>query len=142
MAGDARDVLVEGAVHISVVAEDEGLVEVEADGDDILGILAREFLDLLDLQLVLEQKLFIVYIWVSSARGRDKIRPTRELDNKGDIKDFLHPSGSIGQRDAREPELWFSLCEDEGYHVAKVHAIAARTTSGVQEERLPLLVAV
>ena len=69
MAGDARDVLVEGAVHIGVVAEDEGLVEVEADGDDILGILSRELLHLLDFQLVLEQELLIVYRCVSSARG-------------------------------------------------------------------------
>lgn len=58
--GHAGDVLVECAAHVVVVAEDECLLWVEADGDDICGVCACVALHLLDGALLAEEELLVV----------------------------------------------------------------------------------
>lgn len=43
------------------VGKDEGLIGFEAAGNDVLGVLARETNALFQLEVGLEQKLFVVY---------------------------------------------------------------------------------
>jgi hypothetical protein len=60
LARDLGDVAVERAADVIVVAEDERLLTLEADCDDVLGVLDRKRLGLLDLERRLEQELFVV----------------------------------------------------------------------------------
>ena len=60
LARDLGDVAVERAADVVVVAEDERLLEAEADGDDVARVALRELVRLLGLELVLEQELFVV----------------------------------------------------------------------------------
>jgi hypothetical protein len=43
------------------VGKDKGLLGLESAGNDILGVLARELDALLQLQVGLEQELFVIY---------------------------------------------------------------------------------
>jgi hypothetical protein len=58
--GNSGDVSVELASHETVVGEDEGPVWVEANGDDILGILAGKVLILLDSAVVLADEVLLI----------------------------------------------------------------------------------
>lgn len=63
--------------HVVEVGEDEGLVDVETAGDDVLGVLHGELVALLQRQ-VLPQVLLIV----------------RHLDHQGDVEHVLQPSAT------------------------------------------------
>ena len=58
--------------HVGAVGEDEGLLDVEPEGDDVLGILQRQLLSLLQGE-ILPQELFII----------------RHLDHQWNIKYIL-----------------------------------------------------
>ena len=64
LTGDLGDVLVELPPDVIVVAEDERLLQLETDGNDILGVLLRESVGLFGFKLVLEKELLV--IWRSS----------------------------------------------------------------------------
>ena len=64
LTGDLGDVLVELPPNVIVVAEDERLLQLETDGNDILGVLLRESVGLFGFKLVLEKELLV--IWRSS----------------------------------------------------------------------------
>ena len=64
MARDLGNVLVELSPDVIVVAEYEGLLQVETDGNDVFGILFRKSVGLINFKLVLEEKLLV--IWSSS----------------------------------------------------------------------------
>jgi hypothetical protein len=64
LTGDLGDVLVELPPNVIVVAEDERLLQLETDGNDILGVLLRESVRLFGFELVLEKELLV--IWKSS----------------------------------------------------------------------------
>ena len=71
---DPYHILVEAGTlsHEGQVCKDEGLLDVKAEGDDVLDILPAEALTLLHLQ-VLPEELLVV----------------GQLDNQGDIKHVL-----------------------------------------------------
>ena len=48
------DVAIEGTANKIIIAEDEGLLYIEADGDDVLGVLFRKFVSLFDFEFMLE----------------------------------------------------------------------------------------
>ncbi len=68
-------VFVEGAADESEVGEDESLVDVEAEGDDVLGVLEGHPFRLFFGQ-IFEQKLLVV----------------GQLDHQGNVKSVLEPS--------------------------------------------------
>ena len=61
LAGDLGDILVEGTANVVIIAENESLLDVEADGYDVTGISSCELVRLLRLELVLEQELLVIY---------------------------------------------------------------------------------
>ena len=66
----------EAAVDEVGVDEDEGLLHVEADGDDVHGVLHGELVAFLERELGRVEELFVV----------------GEHDDEGDVEDFLEPS--------------------------------------------------
>lgn len=79
VAGNADDVLVEFSSNVLEIAEDEGLLDVEADRDDVLGVVLAEADNILDCELILEEELFVV----------------RQHDDKRDVKDILQPPAPV-----------------------------------------------
>ena len=75
---DVDGVFVERAADEFEVWEDEGLVHVEAEGDDVFGVLECQPLGLF-LGQILEQKLFVV----------------GQLDHQLNVKGILEPSVEI-----------------------------------------------
>ena len=49
-----RHVAIEGTANKIIIAEDEGLLYIETDGDDVLGVLFRKFVSLFDFEFMLE----------------------------------------------------------------------------------------
>jgi hypothetical protein len=89
LPGDLGNVLVELSSDVVVVAEDERLLQLETDGNDILGVLFRESVGLIDFELVLEEEFLV--IWSSLVRDRARRCPgrTRQLDDKRNVEDVL-----------------------------------------------------
>lgn len=54
------DVLVECSSHVCVIAEDEGFLNVETNGNDVFGVGPGELFCLFDLELGLEQELLVI----------------------------------------------------------------------------------
>ena len=57
---DFGDIPVESTTDVVVIAEDEGLLYVNADSYDIASIAPRELICLLRFELVFEQKLLVI----------------------------------------------------------------------------------
>lgn len=66
LAGDLGDIAIERTTDVVVVAEDECLVQIEADRDDVLRVAQRKLVCLLGLQLVFEEELLIICEWCQS----------------------------------------------------------------------------
>jgi len=60
LTGDLGNVLVELSPDVIVVAEDERLLRFETDGNNVFGVLLRESVGLLDLELVLEEEFLVI----------------------------------------------------------------------------------
>lgn len=61
LSRDFGNVSVERSSNVVVIAEDKGLFQVKANGDDVLRILSSECVGLFGFQLMFEQELFIVW---------------------------------------------------------------------------------
>ena len=81
--GQAHNVLVEGATHKLEIAEDEGLVGIEADSNDILGVVAAVALNLLDRPLVREEVLLVVGHHDDQRNIEGVLKPFCELEGNG-----------------------------------------------------------
>ena len=81
--GQAHNVLVEGATHKLEIAEDESLVGIEADSDDVLGVVAAVTLNLLDRPLVGEEVLFVVGHHDNQGNIEGVLKPFCELEGNG-----------------------------------------------------------
>lgn len=81
--GQAHNVLVEGATHKLEIAEDESLVGIEADGNDILGVVAAVALNLLDRPLVGEEVLLVVGHHDNQRNIECILKPLCELEGNG-----------------------------------------------------------
>ena len=93
LPGDARDVLVEHAAHVVIIAEDERLLGPKANGDDVFCVLPCELLCLLNLELVFDEELLVICNNDQYETSNDtKTRRTCKLDDEWDIKDVLQPS--------------------------------------------------
>ena len=89
MARDLGNVLVELSPDVIVVTEYECLLQLEADGDDVFGILLRKSVGLINFELVLEEELLVVWSSLVFIKCGEVIWLTRQLDDKRDIKDVL-----------------------------------------------------
>lgn len=72
-SSDFDDVVVECLAYVIEIRENEGFAHVETYGNDVLGIFAGKFLDIIDCQVLFEEEFLIV----------------SELDYERDIKDVL-----------------------------------------------------
>jgi hypothetical protein len=128
------------------IGEDERLFRLEAAGDNILCVLEREGVALLELERRLEEEFLVVceISTESESAGHDKARRpaldglprracmwsrrrrlTGKLDHQRAVEHVLEPLG-----------------KDEGDHVTEMHRVGRRAATGVEVERLLLLVAV
>lgn len=76
MTGDLDHILVKGTSHEVKVTEEEGLLDVKADGQDIGGIASSEFLHLLEAEHLL---------------SKDHLLIICHHDDQGDIENILKP---------------------------------------------------
>lgn len=79
-SGNLENVAVESAANIVEIGEDECLVEVEPTSNNVLGVFIGKFVNFIEFELGLHQKLFVV----------------RQLNDQGAVKDLLQP-GSKGK---------------------------------------------
>lgn len=141
MFGDARNIPVESSSHIVVVAEDESLLDVEADGYDVSRVPYGKLIGLFRLELMLEEELLVI------CQDRECLSERRLQQNvpvncttSGTSKTSCNHLGYT--QDGVFASSGHVLCEHERNHMPQVHAITARPSSGVQEPRLALFIAI
>lgn len=111
------------APHVVEVGEDERLVRLKAAGDDVARVLKAVAVHLLELEVLLEVELLVV----------------GELDHERAVEDILQPAGT---QSAERHRVANARSELERQQMPEMHAAAARTAAGIEEERLAGLVAV
>lgn len=80
-SGNLEDVAVERSADVVQVGKDERLVEIKSTCNDVFGVFVRKFVYLIELELGLHQKLFVI----------------SQLNDQRAIEDLLQP-GSESER--------------------------------------------
>lgn len=142
LAGYLGDVSVKGTADVIVVAEDESLLDVKSYGYDVLCVPSGKLVGLFRLKLVLEEELLVIYQRREClSEGVLQQNAPVNCTTSGTSKTSCNHLGYIQDGVVCE-RRGHALCEHEGNHMAQVHAVAARPSSGVQEPRFALLIAI